>query len=67
MHHFVKEEEVDVSVCEKCGYVRGEKPYQKCPMRLDYRETKIINCPDCGHRHTAGYRHDIQDDTEVTK
>lgn len=38
MHHFVKEAGVDVSVCEKCGYVWGEKPYQKCPMKLEERE-----------------------------
>ena len=38
-HDFVKEEE-GVSVCERCGYVWGEKPYQKCPMKLSKRYRK---------------------------
>lgn len=28
---------------------------------------RVIDCPDCGHRHSPEYHHDIQDDTEVKK
>ena len=37
-HDFIKQE--GASVCENCGYVWGEKPYQKCPMSLTERNKK---------------------------
>lgn len=36
-HDFKYDEAAECSVCRKCGYVRGEDPYQKCPMKLDGR------------------------------
>lgn len=42
-HKWIKQEEV--TICEECGYVWGEIPYQKCPMSLDKR-ILYTNCSE---------------------
>ena len=48
-HTFIKDVTTnDIKVCMECGYVWGERPYQKCPMELDGgkngRQNNKSNC-----------------------
>lgn len=46
-HKWYYDGEAECKVCEKCGYVWGEKPSQKCPMKLETRDGKIYYCENC--------------------
>ena len=46
-HKFKYDKNADCKVCEKCGYVWGEKPSQKCPMKLETRDGKEYYCENC--------------------
>lgn len=39
-HNFKLDVLADCRVCQECGYVWGEDPYQNCPMRLENRGVK---------------------------
>jgi hypothetical protein len=34
-HNFELDKQADVIQCSRCGYVRGEKYYQRCPMDIN--------------------------------